>query len=160
MNAFIVALAFSLCMGSPAQVAQGEEPLSKTQIERIKENVRQNLAHRITNIRANTLQLLIDLQRSHPEIDLSFAQLPTMRILKQDKHEGLRILAAVTLFHIGDRRGRFAVQRRAIYDDSPRVAQQCSRLSRYWEIPSVPDNSPPVQKAASLAEKIPVMKVQ
>jgi len=138
MNAMIIALAFSLLTGSPTIQPTGDENLTETQIEQIRVNISRNLKHRITNIRANSLQLLIDLHSSHPEMDLSFAQIPTMHILKHDDDEGLRILAAVALFHIGDRRGRYAVQRRAVYDESQRVARQCTRLFRYWGIRDVP----------------------
>ncbi|MDT8324407.1 MAG: hypothetical protein RRA94_09865 [Bacteroidota bacterium] len=134
MNAMIAAIVCALLLGGPAAPIPGNQDggLSPQQTAAIQENIRHNLEHRITNIRANTLQLLIDLRISHPEIDLRFAQLPVMHILKQDEHEGLRILAAVALYHIGDRRGRYAVQRRALYDESPRVAQQCTRLFHYW----------------------------
>ncbi len=143
MNAIITALAFVLLTGDPVATPQGtaDGGLTPQQITAIQQNIRHNLGHRITNIRANSLQLLIDLRKSHPEIDLSFAQLPVMRILKQDDSEGLRILAAVALYHIGDRRGRYAVQRRALYDDSPRVAQQCTRLFYYWGNRILPSSS-------------------
>lgn len=143
MNAIITALAFVLLTGDPVATPQGtpDGGHSPQQIAAIQENILHNLGHRITNIRANSLQLLIDLQKSQPEIDLSFAQLPVMRILKQDDSEGLRILAAVALYHIGDRRGRYAVQRRALYDDSPRVAQQCTRLFHYWGNRMLPSSS-------------------
>jgi hypothetical protein len=142
MNAIITALALVLLTGDPVATPQGaaDGALSPQQIAAIQENICHNLGHRIANIRANSLQLLIDLQKSHPEVDLSFAQLPVMHILKQDDSEGLRILAAVALYHIGDRRGRYAVQRRALYDDSPRVAQQCTRLFRYWGNRILPSN--------------------
>lgn len=143
MNATIAALFCALMLGNPAATAQGHDggTFSPKQITAIQENILRNLEHRVTNIRANSLQLLIDLRLSHPEIDLQFAQLPVMRILKQDDHEGLRILAAVALYHIGDRRGRFAVQRRALYDPSARVAQQCSRLFSYWGNRMLPSSS-------------------
>ena len=78
------------------------------------------------------MQLLIDLHHSMPRLDLGFAVIPVMRILKQDTAEGQRILAAVTLYHLNTPTGRFAVERRALYDKSERVARNCSRIARYW----------------------------
>jgi hypothetical protein len=158
MNALIIALAFTFLAASPAAPRSGDENLTKEQMESIRENITRNLEHHIPNIRANSLQLLIDLHASHPEIDLSFAQLPAMRILKHDDDEGLRILAAVALFHIGDRRGRYAVQRRALYDGSQRVARQCTRLFRYWGTVDVPGHGfagTPVKRVAESAQTTP-----
>ncbi len=132
MKTLTLAIVCALLAAGPLSAQTGNTDITPETQTILKKNILRNLEHRITDIRANTLQLIIDLSVSHPEVDLDFALLPTMHILKQDDHEGLRILAAVALYHIGGERGQFAVQRRSLYDDSPRVARNCSRLSLYW----------------------------
>lgn len=124
------------CMLFTAQSAEGSRggTLSEAQQQRIAENIVHNLQHPIPEIRENALQLIIDLHLQYPDMDLGFAELPVMRILKSHEEIGMRILAAVALYHIGDRRGRFAVERRALYDDSQRVARHCARIADYWDV--------------------------
>jgi len=112
--------------------------LSPRQIEAIRVNVSNNLEHDIPEIRVNAMQLLIELRMAYPGIDLDFAVIPVMRLLRQDATEEHRILAAMTLYHLNTRKGRFAVERRALYDRSPRVARHCARLASHWDkhIPS------------------------
>lgn len=132
MKSMTIAIVCAFLAAAPLFADQGGPQITGPQQKLLRENILQNLEHRITEIRANTLQLLIDLSVSHPEVDLDFALIPVMSILKSDRSEGLRILAAVALFHIGGERGHFAVQRRSLYDDSRRVARNCERLSLYW----------------------------
>lgn len=136
MKASIAVLAIVLLLAGPAVPAPAQEAFSPERIELMKKNITANLSHSAFGVRAGTLQLMIDLRQSHPEVSLDFAVIPVMRILKQDGHEGLRILAAVTLYHIGGERSRFAVSRRALYDASRRVARHCSRLRQYWDAPA------------------------
>ncbi|MCB2205175.1 hypothetical protein KQI65_10530 [bacterium] len=133
MKAIIALAALCLFCTTPVQAQSGPAPFSEKQQQRIAENILQNLQHRIQDIRENALQLIIDLKELHPEMDLGFAQLPVMHILKSHDDEGMRILAAMALYHIGDRRGRFAVERRVIYDDSKRVTRNCARISEFWD---------------------------
>lgn len=132
MKTLTIAIVCALLTAGPLNAQTGSTDITPEAQTILKKNILRNLEHRITDIRANTLQLIIDLAVSHREVDLGFALLPTMHILKHDNHEGLRILAAVALFHIGGDRGQFAVKRRSLYDSSPRVARNCSRLALYW----------------------------
>ena len=132
MKTLTIAIVCALLAAGPLSAQSGNTGITPEAQTILKKNILRNLEHRITDIRANTLQLIIDLAVSHREVDLDFALLPAMHILKHDDHEGLRILAAVALFHIGGERGQFAVKRRGLYDDSPRVARNCGRLALYW----------------------------
>ena len=55
-----------------------------------------------------------------------------METLKNDDKAEFRILAALALYHLDSDLGRFAVERRAKFDDNPRVARHCSALVRNW----------------------------
>ena len=52
--------------------------------------------------------------------------IPLMKILKGDENPEARIIAALSLFKIGDEQGMFAVKRAIKFDDSPRVAKICN----------------------------------
>ncbi|MBE0643532.1 MAG: hypothetical protein IH600_05595 [Bacteroidetes bacterium] len=130
----ILSLLLLMCGQLPAQ--PGTSRLNEQQIALLATNVTRNLALDSDEIKANTLQLLIDLDATHPEVELDFAVIPVMRILKRHTEEGMRVLAAVALQHIGGERARFAVERRAEYDASAFVARNCARIAVFWDTES------------------------
>lgn len=133
MYASIVLLSLFLLTAGSLPARQLDTPLDERQITLITENLTNNLTTCCDEVKANSLQLLIDLDATHPEVPLDFAVLPVMRILKQHSDEGMRILAAVALQRIGGERARYAVSRRALYDESERVSRNCSRIARHWD---------------------------
>ncbi len=60
------------------------------------------------------------------EIKAEEAVIPLMRMLRNEKHEDGRIVAALALFKINDPRGVFAVKQAIKFDDSERVRKMCS----------------------------------
>lgn len=56
------------------------------------------------------------------------AVIPLLNILHTEKNEPARILAALSLYKIGDARGIYAVQRAAKFDDSERVRRMCANF--------------------------------
>ncbi len=134
MSSLIIVLSLFLLMPAQLFSQKGPDRLDGRQIQLLTENITHNLSLDSDEIKANTLQLLIDLDATHPEVPLDFAVIPVMRILKRHADEGMRILSAVTLQHIGGERARFAVRRRAAYDASDRVARHCARLARFWDM--------------------------
>jgi hypothetical protein len=137
MYAGIIFLSLFLLISGQLPAEPRSARLSERQIALLTDNISFNLRECCDEVKANTLQLLIDLDAMHPEVPLDFALLPVMRLLKQHQDEGMRILAAVALQRIGGERARFAVQRRAEYDGSERVARNCSRIARHWDAASV-----------------------
>ena len=51
-----------------------------------------------------------------------------LRTLKDDPRDEARITAALSLFKLGDVRGIFAIERAAIFDESPRVRKLCEKF--------------------------------
>ena len=127
-----LALAAVMVFATMTVSAQDAQPLSEKQTELIKENVLENLEHSSMEVRAGTMQLLIELKSTYPNYDVSYAVLPMMETLKHDSKPEFRILAALALYHLDSDLGRFAVERRAKFDDDPRVARHCSALARNW----------------------------
>jgi hypothetical protein len=121
-----------MAMSTMTVTAQDAEPLSDRQMELIKENVLANLNHPSFEVRAGTMQLLINLKKQYASYDLSFAVLPMMETLKGDEKPEFRILSALALYHLDSDLGRFAVERRAKFDDNDRVARHCAALARNW----------------------------
>ena len=66
------------------------------------------------------------------EIRAEEAVIPLMRMLRTEKHEDARIVAALALFKINDARGVFAVKQAIKFDNSERVRKMCSNY--YHEI--------------------------
>jgi hypothetical protein len=122
-----------------AMTPDGAPPADPQKADLLRENIEQSLAHKIDQVRINTIQLIIDIKTRFPGFDLDNTVIPLMRILKNEPREEFRILAAVALYHVRTETGRFAVSRRAIYDDSERVRRQCGRLSTRWGI-ELPDD--------------------
>lgn len=116
--------------------AQEAKPLTEKQLELIKTNVLANLQHPSLEVRAGTMQLLIDMKQAYPDYDFGYAVIPMMETLKSDPKPEFRILAALALFHLDSEKGRFAVERRARYDEDARVAKHCASLIRSWDSPN------------------------
>lgn len=113
-------------------LAQDARSLTERQMELIEKNVLANLESPSMEVRAGTMQTLIELRKAYPSYDVNYAVLPMMETLKHDDKPAFRILAALTLYHLDSELGRFAVERRAQYDDNPRVARHCAALVRNW----------------------------
>ncbi len=133
MKATVSILALALILlAAPLTKAQEAKPLTEQQLEMIQKNVLANLQHQSLDVRAATMQLLIDMKETYPSYDLNYAVLPMMETLKSDPKPEFRILAALALFHLDSDLGRFAVERRAKFDDDDRVARHCASLVRNW----------------------------
>jgi hypothetical protein len=108
------------------------KPLSSEQLSLIEKNVLRNLQCCCCEVRANTVQTIIDLKLAYPKEDFDYAIIPLMSILKNDERYEVRILAAQALYQYDSDLAKFAVSRRALYDDSERVAKRCATLIREW----------------------------
>jgi HEAT repeat protein len=62
------------------------------------------------------------------ELKAEEAVIPLMRMLRTDKLECARIVAALALFKIDNPRGNFAVKQAIRFDDSERVKKMCSHF--------------------------------
>lgn len=100
--------------------------------ELIIRNLLHGLESPLVEIRANALQSLADLKKRNPDWNFDQSVIPVMDLLKSDDHPEVRILSAIALYHLDSAKGRFAVQRRTMYDPSPRVADMCSRVMMEW----------------------------
>ncbi len=60
------------------------------------------------------------------------AVIPLLRILHNDPKEEIRILAALSLYKIGDSRGIFAIKQAGKFDESERVKILCKQFFRSY----------------------------
>ncbi|MCZ7556975.1 MAG: hypothetical protein M5R41_11305 [Bacteroidia bacterium] len=127
--------ALILCLAFLSTTVHAQQPVapSERQAKLIETNVIANLQHPSLEVRAGTMQLLIDMKKEWPQQDLSYAVLPMLETLKSDEKPEFRILAALALYHLDSDLGRFAVERRAKYDSSERVAKHCAALVKSWD---------------------------
>ena len=130
---FSLALMLMMISVPNSSSAQQATPLSEQQQELIETNVLANLDHNSIEVRANTIQLLIDLKKTYPNYDFTYSIIPMMETLKSDDKAEFRILAALALYHLDSELGRYAVKQRVTYDDSDRVTRHCANLIRNWD---------------------------
>jgi hypothetical protein len=133
MKTTLTALALCLAFLGSNVLAQQPVAPGEKQAKLIETNVIANLQHPSLEVRAGTMQLLIDMKKEWPQNDLSYAVLPMLETLKSDEKPEFRILAALALYHLDSDLGRFAVERRAKYDSSERVAKHCAALAKSWD---------------------------
>jgi hypothetical protein len=100
----------------------------------IKANILANLHSANDEVRASTIQLIIDLNEEFPQLSCRYAVIPLLERLRTDQRCEIRMLAALALYKLDSDLGRFAVSRRVFYDPSERVARLCDRLVRNWDV--------------------------
>ncbi|MFC2084686.1 HEAT repeat domain-containing protein [Bacteroidota bacterium] len=54
--------------------------------------------------------------------------IPLLSVLDNDNDENIRVLAALSLYRIGDNRGLFAIKRTIIFDESEKVKRFCTAI--------------------------------
>ena len=62
------------------------------------------------------------------ELRADGAVIPLMKMLRNEKNEDARIVAALALYKINDSRGVFAVKQAIKFDDSERVRKMCTNF--------------------------------
>jgi len=135
---FAVALiAFMVAGAGQAVAGEGNKPLSEERQDLIEKNLINNLEHKSVEVRGDAIQTLNPPKTNYPEYEFDYAVLPLISKLKNDQREEIRILAALALYHFDSARGKFAISRRALYDNSPRVTRHCNTLLRTWNQKSV-----------------------
>jgi len=87
------------------------------------EDIENNL---IVGVKSDNAGLRISSAYYLGEIKSEKSVIALMKILKSSSNEEERIMAALSLTKINSELGNFAVQRRAIFDDSQRVRRLCN----------------------------------
>lgn len=60
------------------------------------------------------------------EMKSSRAMIPLMRMLKEEQTDGARLMAALSLYKLGDAQSIFSLRRAYEFDNSPRVRRMCA----------------------------------
>ena len=60
------------------------------------------------------------------------AVIPLLKILHNSPYEEMRIMAALSLYKIGDSRGIFAIRQAIKFDESKRVSKLCGKFYRAY----------------------------
>ncbi len=134
MRPFFFLSMLVLALGlSPSADAKSPLPVRSAQkMAVLEKNILAGLQSPTLEVRASTMQLIIDLREADPTLNLNFAILPLMDQLKSSDAPELRILSALALNAFDSEVGRFAVSRRALYDPSARVSKICAAISKTW----------------------------
>ncbi|MBI5647005.1 MAG: hypothetical protein HY962_08720 [Ignavibacteriae bacterium] len=135
-TAVAICLALVFACATAFAAAESPEPpkqLSEKQLATIRVSIEKNLQDPSAEIRCSTVQLVLELKETYPDLDFDYALIPLIGILKSDECAEMRILAARTLYDFDSELAHFAVSRRALYDSNERVARHCGNLARSWE---------------------------
>jgi len=62
------------------------------------------------------------------ELNISEAVIPLMKMLRNEKQDEARIMAALSLYKLGDSRGIFAIKQAIRFDESERVRKMCEKI--------------------------------
>ena len=131
--AIALVILLSMCIGPAfALTDQPAKPLTDKQLSLVEKNILRNLNCNTCEVRANTIQTIIDLKTAYPQQNFDYTLIPLMSILKGDDRYEVRILAALALYQFDSELAKFAVSRRALYDSSDRVAKHCAAMTREW----------------------------
>ena len=126
-------LLFVTISAAPMRANDAEMQLTNHQLELIEKNILHNLEDSCSAIVVGTMQTLIELKTAYPKYDYDYSIIPLLAKLKDGKCEGIRIMAALTLYQLNSARGRFAVAQKAKFDASERVAKHCAAIAREWQ---------------------------
>lgn len=88
-----------------------------------KEEIEENL---LEGVKSANLGLKVSASYYLGERESNDAVIPLLNVLHTDKSCEARIMAALSLFKIGDSRGIYAIKRAAEYDEDERVRRICS----------------------------------
>ena len=80
----------------------------------------------LEGVKADNLGLKISASYYLGERKSSKAVIPLMSILKSDKSPEARVMAALSLFKIGDERGIYAIKQAVKFDDNEWVKKMCN----------------------------------
>lgn len=105
-------------------ILAGEIPSPKQSV--ISENTVKSV---LTGINSNNNGLISSAAYLAGELEIDEAVIPLMKILKDNNNdEELRIVAALSLYKIGDARGIYAIKQAIRFDESKRVSKLCSKF--------------------------------
>ena len=84
----------------------------------------------LTGVNSDNLGLRVSSTYYLGEMKSEEAVIPLMNILKSDTSASARIMAALSLYKIGDARGIFAIKQAIQFDPNEQVKKMCSILSQ------------------------------
>lgn len=96
---------------------------SNAKADEIKDSVIKSL---IMGINSDNFGLRTSSAHMLGELKCEKAVIPLLRMLKSEKREAARIVAALALWKIGDAKGIFAIERAIRFDRSERVRKLCA----------------------------------
>jgi len=132
----VIALILLLSISFSANLFAGDLDLitgDKDEVEQklkaAEENLIQSLKGDNDNLKESAIQVILELKQAYPEFKFNKAVIPLMRILRQHENQNIRILAALTLYELGNESGVYAVKEASKFDDNKMVRHICSSLT-------------------------------
>ncbi len=115
---FVLALTINIFAGVPHQKNQKAHKL-------IEKNLLMGLNSENRGLRISSAYYL-------GELGFSTSVIPLMKLFHNTDTEEERIMAAVSLYKLGDARGLWAIQRSIIFDDSERVRRTLTNFHMHY----------------------------
>lgn len=79
-------------------------------------------------LKESAIQVVAELKAVYPEFEFRKVVIPLMSILRNHDNKNIRILAALSLWELGNEYGRYAVKEAATMDNNPMVRHICTSL--------------------------------
>jgi hypothetical protein len=138
MKHLLVVVAVVASLGCTTVQAAPGGPAAKASTQKtalIEKNIVNLLTSGNLDLQTGGIQNILELRRCCPEMDLDYAVIPLLSCLRDENSPELRVMAATALYEIGGHIGRYAVERRALYDTSEWAVRQLQRIRQAWDGP-------------------------
>lgn len=126
MKSYTILFAVSLFLLFSFQILPQETAnLNSSEMEACFETLQQGLTSDNLGVQAGCAYMVGELSCQRSVVCL-------MKLLRSSPSEELRILAALSLYKIGDSRGIFAIKQAIRFDESERVSRLCEKFYRAY----------------------------
>jgi len=102
-------------------------------VEKILKAAEKNLSKTLQgdneNLRGSAIQVVLQLKKAYPNYKFKKVIIPLMRILRNHENQNIRILAALSLYELGNEIGVYAVKEASRFDDNKMVRHICLSLT-------------------------------
>ncbi len=138
LAAGLLAATASATPTSPPVVEPAAAPAMSLNMDRIEQNLLNLFGSNNLDLRVGAIQLVLELKRCCPAADLDYTIIPLLSCLRDESSPELRVMAGAALHELDTHLGRYAVERRALYDSSEWAARQLKHISRAWDLERTP----------------------
>ena len=121
---------FAILLIANSYASSPDKSKTDNKIENIEDNLLEGLTSENLGLRISTAYYLGEYKSER-------ALIPLIKMLHNEKEDGARIQAALSLIKIGDPKGAFMVKQAAKFDESARVRNFCNKFYNAYQENSI-----------------------